>query len=78
MKKVFIILSSALIFASCNSSNDKKEAEAKTGDTTATTTAPAAEAKDPEVAKGLALIAKSDCLTCHKLSEPLPSPNSGY
>jgi cytochrome c len=27
------------------------------------------EVKDPDAAKGLALITKSDCFTCHKLTE---------
>lgn len=37
------------------------------GDTSSTTSV--AEAKDPEAQKGLELITKSDCFTCHKLHE---------
>ena len=31
-------------------------------------------ATDPEVEKGLDLIAKSDCLTCHKVAEKFTGP----
>ena len=60
MKK-FIVFIGALFFISCgNNSSDKS-----TTDGTATKT----EVKDPEIAKGLDLITKSDCFTCHKLNE---------
>lgn len=73
MKKVFIICSSILIFAACNSSStDNKDGDTKSADTTAAT--PAAEASDPEVTKGLDLVAKSDCFTCHKLTETSIGP----
>ena len=32
------------------------------------------DAKDPEAAKGLELITKSDCFTCHKLTEAFIGP----
>jgi len=74
MKKVFIIWSSVLIFSSCNSSStENKEADTKSADTTAT--AAPAEAADPEVTKGLDLVAKSDCFTCHKLTETSIGPS---
>ncbi len=76
MKKGFIIISSLVIIAACNSSStDNKEADTKTSDTSSSTAAaPATDAKDAEDEKGLALIAKSDCLTCHKLSEASVGP----
>jgi len=44
-----------------------------------TSSAPAAEdnsglSDNPVYKKGLGLIAKSDCLTCHKVDEPLTGP----
>ncbi|MDQ6890338.1 MAG: c-type cytochrome [Bacteroidota bacterium] len=71
MKKLIVILSSVLFFISCGNNTDTKE---KSADTTATTT-PAAETKDPEITKGLDLVAKSDCFTCHKLTEPAIGPS---
>ena len=48
-------------------------------DTAKTETAPTAETKDitkdPAYALGLELVAKSDCLTCHKLNEASTGPS---
>ena len=76
MKKLFVIFTSSLFIISCgggDSSANTNEADKKTTDETKAT-APAAEVKDPEAEKGLSLVAKSDCLTCHKLTEPLVGP----
>ncbi len=72
MKKSILILSSALFFISCGNNTDTKETTKDTAATTMTT--PAAEA-NPEVTKGLDLIAKSDCFTCHKLTETAIGPS---
>ena len=40
------------------------------------TTTPVAETpKDPAYEKGLSLVAKNDCLTCHKINEVLIGPS---
>ncbi len=73
MKKMFIIFASSLAIISCgDSSSNSNETDKKSTETTAS--APAAEAKDTEAEKGLALVAKSDCFTCHKLSETSIGP----
>ncbi len=73
MKKVFIIITSLLIITSCgDSSTETKETDKKSEDIVAA--APAVETKDPEVEKGLGLVAKSDCFTCHKLTEASIGP----
>lgn len=68
MKKILIILSFSIAVISCgNNSNETK-------------TEPAPEAKietpvvDPDIEKGGDLVAKSDCLTCHRVSEKLVGP----
>lgn len=59
----------ALITA-CGGGNDKPAAESKPA-----TTAPAdALSSNPDYQKGLELVAKSDCLTCHKVSAKLTGP----
>src|SRR4028119_2206923 len=64
MKKAVIFLGLIATFMACTSSdssttgNDKKAEEP---------VAAAEPAEDPEVAKGLELIGKSDCLGCHKI-----------
>ena len=72
MKKIFFVLSATVFLVSCGS-GDKKEAGGKTDE-------PVAEKKDdvssnPDYQNGLALIAKSDCLTCHKIDEKLIGPS---
>lgn len=66
MKK-FIAFPSVLFFTSCGNN-----AETKINSTTDSTTKK--EIKDPEAAKGLKLIAASDCFTCHKLFEASVGP----
>ena len=68
MKKVFIIFSSLLFFTSCGNNADRKEIS------TADSTTAKTEVKDPEAAKGLELITKSDCFTCHKLTNASIGP----
>lgn len=59
----------ALITA-CGGGNDKPAAESKPA-----TAAPAdALSSNPDYQKGLELVAKSDCLTCHKVSAKLTGP----
>ena len=43
-------------------------------DTTAAKPAAADPTKNPDYAKGLALIAGADCLTCHKVDEAATGP----
>ncbi|HEV8084820.1 MAG TPA: c-type cytochrome [Chitinophagaceae bacterium] len=68
MKKSILILSSVLFFISCGNNTDTKE-------TPKDTVATVKEVKDPEVQKGLDFIAKSDCFTCHKLTETAIGPS---
>lgn len=57
-----------LLFSACG--GNKQEAPATQPDTTPAATTVA----DPDVQKGEALIAKNDCLTCHKIDEKLIGP----
>ena len=70
MKQYALILSLSLFFIACGgnepSTADKKE-EPKTPPVT----------ENPDYQKGLALIAKSDCFTCHKLREASTGPAYG-
>jgi len=70
MKKIFITAFAFTALIACNSNDksnttDTKE-EAKSTETSIT--------DNPDYQAGLALIAKSDCLTCHKVDEPLTGP----
>lgn len=70
MKKFFITLSVAALVAACggksgSSGGDKKD------DAPAANTA----SDNPDYQKGLALVGKNDCLTCHKIDETFTGPS---
>lgn len=72
MKRILFVLTVTGLMASCGG-NDKKEGGEKKDEQVT-------EKKDdvssnPDYQNGLALIAKSDCLTCHKVDEKLIGPS---
>ena len=75
MKKYFVSAALIVLIAACSggsSSDASKDTAAAV-----TTTEPAAAddiSANPDYKAGLALIAKSNCLTCHKVSEKLIGP----
>jgi cytochrome c len=74
MIKKFLALS--LIVAACYACNNN-ETKSSTGADSTKPAEPAAAAdpsKNPDYAKGLALIGSSDCLTCHKVDETSTGP----
>jgi len=70
MKKYFIVLSLSVFCLSCG--NNPKTTETKEEASSATSVM-----DNPDYDKGLNLIAKSDCLTCHKLREASVGPAYG-
>ena len=75
MKKYYVTIAMLVFIGACSSnSTDNKDKDAK--DAAPAATAPAADAisSNPDYQKGLALIAASDCLTCHKVNEKLTGP----
>ena len=80
MKKILIPFAAIAILVACNSSSDTS-AESTDTATTATTgdTTSAATTKDitqdPNYSAGMAIEAKSDCATCHKINERVVGPS---
>ncbi|MEO8860586.1 MAG: c-type cytochrome [Ginsengibacter sp.] len=76
MKFFVATIISIFFLASCGNNDTKQNSTGTTTDTTAAV--PAATANDlssnPDYQKGLALVAKSNCLTCHKINEKLIGP----
>ena len=76
MKKLFIILSFSGfgLLVSCGGGNEKNaETESRKDD--AKLEAQADETtENPDYEKGLALVGKNDCLTCHKINEASTGP----
>ncbi len=68
MKKFLLPLAFAALLAACGGNEQQSNS--------ATSAEPAKEdiSKNPDYQKGLALIAKSDCLTCHKVNEKSTGP----
>jgi cytochrome c len=68
MKKSIIIFCLAAAIIACNGNGDagKKEENKEAAE--------AAPAEDSEVARGLELVGKSDCFTCHKVVEASTGP----
>ncbi|MEO7531305.1 MAG: c-type cytochrome [Sediminibacterium sp.] len=70
MKKYYVAFALIVAIAACNGGTENKDAKATAPATAATSDLSA----NPDYQKGIELIAKSDCLTCHKVSEKLTGP----
>jgi len=69
MKKTILLFSLVAVISSCgNNKESKPDSAAKPAAET-----PAKE-ENPEVEKGLNLVAKSDCLTCHQIETKATGP----
>ena len=77
MKKYFAAFPLLILLAACGGNSDQQNSTSTGNDTAvAAQAAPAATdlSANPDYQKGLALISKSNCLTCHKISEKLIGP----
>lgn len=63
MKKMYLTLPLFALIVACGGGNEKKD------DAGNTTAAVVDLSSNPDYQKGLELIGKSDCLTCHKVSD---------
>lgn len=74
MKKYLVLFAiTGLVAAACSGSEEKKEDKAAE---TAPAAAPVADlSSNPDYTKGLELVGKSDCLTCHKVNDKLIGPS---
>jgi cytochrome c len=72
MKKLLVILSMGCLAVACGGGNEN--AEKKEGGTEETKETTAEPKKNPDYEKGLALVAKSDCFTCHDVSTKKVGP----
>ena len=68
MKKTIVLFSFIAFIASCSNNSNTS------GKSSDSTSATASKPEDPEVEKGLNLIAKSDCLTCHQVEVKTTGP----
>jgi len=69
MKKYLFIISAVVILVSCGGSDSGSKKEPGKEETAVTDVS-----ENPDYKAGLALVSKSDCLTCHKIDEKLTGP----
>ncbi len=74
MKKYFVVAGFAALLAACGGSSEKKNDSAG-GNGSADKSATTDISANPDYQKGLELVAKNDCLTCHKVSEKAVGPS---
>jgi cytochrome c len=75
MKKFLVLSCMAAAIYSCGGSEPKATATTTEPQAAATTAVADDLSKNPDYQKGLELIAKSDCLTCHKVDEASTGPS---
>jgi cytochrome c len=73
MKKIFITAIAFAVLIACNNESKKDKVET-TSEAKDEKPAEAPITENPDYTAGLELIAKSDCLTCHKVDEKLTGP----
>lgn len=66
MKKVLLVFAMAGLLAACGGGEKKDDAAEKKEDIKAP--------DDPAYTEGMALVAGSDCMTCHKIDEAFTGP----
>ena len=73
MKKYLVLFAiTGLVAAACGGNEEKKEEKAAEP----AAAAPVADlSSNPDYTKGLELVGKSDCLTCHKVNDKLIGPS---
>lgn len=74
MKKYLAFFSIILLFAACGGNNNNANTSTVAADSTSTAAATNDISSNPDYQKGLALVAKSNCLTCHKIDEKVIGP----
>ena len=74
MKKIFITAVAFAVLVACNNESKKDKVETTT-ETKEEKPAETPITEHPDYSAGLELIAKSDCLTCHKVDEKLTGPS---
>jgi cytochrome c len=74
MKKLLITAIAFAVLIACNNES-KKDTTEKAAETKEEKPAETSISDNPDYQAGLELIAKSDCLTCHKVDEKLTGPS---
>ncbi|MEO5946013.1 MAG: c-type cytochrome [Chitinophagaceae bacterium] len=74
MKKVILSFAIGILLISCGNNSDDKKTTEETTETKTDAPTTSDLSSNPDYQTGLGLVAKSDCLTCHKVDETLTGP----
>jgi cytochrome c len=74
MKKILAIIPLVILIAACGGNSSESNTTNATDSSAASQPAANDISSNPDYQKGLALVAKSNCLTCHKIDEKLIGP----
>ena len=74
MKKYVAFFSIIIFFTACGGNNNNANTSSASTDSASTTATTNDVSSNPDYQKGLALVAKSNCLTCHKIDEKVIGP----
>jgi cytochrome c len=74
MKKYLAFFSIILLLAACGGNNNNANTSTATDSSSTSAAAANDVSSNPDYQKGLALVAKSNCLTCHKVDEKVIGP----
>jgi cytochrome c len=74
LKKILVTLPLLILLAACGGSGNQQNSAGAINDSASAAPAVNDVSSNPDYQKGLALVAKSNCLTCHKISEKLIGP----
>lgn len=73
MKKPLILFAVVLLFSACGGKKSSESTDSTTTTTTTTTSSTESSAAVKDTV-GQALVAKNDCLTCHKIDQKIVGP----
>lgn len=74
MKKTILSFGLGILLFSCGSNSDDKKTTEESTETKTDVPATSDLSSNPDYQTGLGLVAKNDCLTCHKVDEALIGP----
>jgi cytochrome c len=75
MKKYLLLMAASGLIISCGGGDKEKKGEEETKKEPEKTETVVDNSQNPDYQNGLALVGKSDCLTCHKIDEKLNGPS---
>jgi cytochrome c len=74
MKKIIVVSFVIFALAACGGNDSKEGKDGKKAETKDNSSGNSELSSNPDYQKGLAIVAKNDCFTCHAIDEPKVGP----